>query len=184
MLDGTVDTNRGKGGRSRGLKVESSEIEEDRYVFSGSATRTCQREYTPAAREYRYIYTRVASTRTHLSTRESAYTHTSSRTFILAVSPCAQKRSGRRSLSEYFPSNLISPGGAQYARYLARPEDERGDSDGKRGRGCIADITMRGGFSRGRLEVCFARGRNRNVGKFFLDSPLLSRHAPPFTGIV
>lgn len=128
-----------------------------------------------------YIHASLLHVRIYLRVNPHTRTRALAYLYSCCLSPCAQKRSGRRSLSEYFPSNLISPGGAQYARYLARPEDERGDSDGKKGRGCIADITMRGGFSRGRLEVCFARGRNRNVGKFFLDSPLLSRHAPPFT---
>lgn len=51
----------------------------------------------------------------------------------------------------------------------------------------VADITIRSGFPRGRLEVCLARGRNRGRrcrGEFFFDSPLFRLVAAPERGWV
>lgn len=99
---GTVDrnTNHGKGRRSRGLKVESSEIDENRYVFSGSATRTCRREYTLSAKKrtdtYIHAHLCMQSVRTH------AHLHTSSRVPLFLLSRHARK-------SAHWPVLFLSP---------------------------------------------------------------------------
>jgi len=91
-------TNRGEREYSRGLKIERTIESEkvDWYVFSGCATRTCQRAYILC----------------HTDTRMHARLYT--RGFYLLLSRRTYKSAGR--LSEYFPSNLISCGwNARYA---------------------------------------------------------------------
>lgn len=116
----------------------------DWYVFSGCATRTCQREYILCH----------GNTDAHTCTR--VYT----RGLYLLLSRRTYKSAGR--LSEYFPSNLISRG--WNARYACVTSHICGDK-GRRWE-CIAHaaITMHGGFLRSRLEmyVFFVGHREQN----------------------